>query len=329
MDVRHYAFIASRLQSAELQAKLLCPSGISSFGPAFDGALSLFVETTGSDLLSNPSEIAAPRLMKKLTDIYFAKVAASAESVFSLSPRQVALWKSQQGAHSSDWLRVVPISGLGQTMNGRTYRCVLGYRLGVALFPVSMPCSTCSRVFDGDLFGDHAVSCAGMVGIKHRHNIVRDTFLDVCFRSGISAGKEVDIGLRDGCDRPLRPADLLLYAWDRGRDVCVDLAGSSPLTRSGMIDFVPGQVVAKGVKHKCEKYRDLCAAKGYGFLPFSFSSLGELDADVVALLVRVRGFALGQDAGARATHHIFSRISFAIAKGVGAQLVSRMPTNFV
>ncbi|KAL6568249.1 hypothetical protein OROHE_003933 [Orobanche hederae] len=62
----------------------------------------------------------------------------------------------------------------------------------------------------------------------------------------------------------LRPADLLLYAWDRGRDVRVDLIGSSPLTRSGMLDFVPGQVVAQAAKRKCVKYRDLCAPKGYG-----------------------------------------------------------------
>ena len=114
MDVRHYPFIASRLQSAELQAKLLLPSGIIASGPAFDDALTLFNETTASDLLNNPSEIAAPKLMKRLTDIYFAKVAASAESVFSLTPHQVALWKSQQGAHSSDWLWAVPISGLGR-----------------------------------------------------------------------------------------------------------------------------------------------------------------------------------------------------------------------
>ncbi|KAL6542957.1 hypothetical protein OROHE_010477 [Orobanche hederae] len=168
-----------------------------------------------------------------------------------------------------------------------------------------------------------------MVSIKHRHNLVRDTLLDVYFRSGIFAGKKVDIGLRDGSDKPLRPADLLLYAWDRGRDVCVDLTGSSPLTRSGMLDFVSGQVVAEAAKRKCVKYRDLCAAKRYGFLHFSFSTLEELDADVVALLVRVRSFALAQDAGARVAHHIFSRISFAIAKGMGAQLVSRLPTNFV
>ena len=132
-----------------------------------------------SDFLSNPSKVAAPKLMKKLADIYFTKVTDSAESTFSLSPRLSALWKSQQGDHTSAWLRAVPISGLGQTKNAKTYRCVLCYRLGVPLFSASTPCSACSRVFPGDIFGDHAVSCAGIVGIKHRHNVVRDTLVDV------------------------------------------------------------------------------------------------------------------------------------------------------
>ncbi|CAA0838451.1 Cytokinin riboside 5-monophosphate phosphoribohydrolase LOG3, partial [Striga hermonthica] len=218
-------------------------------------------------------------------------VTDSAESVFSLSPRQVALWKSQQGDHASDWLRAVPISGLGQTMNGKTYRAVLCYRLSVPLFSISRPCSACSRVFDGDIFGDHAVSCAGVVGIKHRHNLVRDTLSDVCFRSGISVGKEVDIGLLDAQDRPLRPADLLLYSWDRGLDVCVDLTGSSLLTQFGMSDFVPGRVVVDAAQRKRAKYDALCATKGYGFLPFSFSSLRELHTEAIGLLKRIQKYS--------------------------------------
>ncbi|GKC92502.1 hypothetical protein Tco_1157944 [Tanacetum coccineum] len=58
-----------------------------------------------------------------------------------------------------------------------------------------------------------------------------------------------------------------------------------------------------------------CAAIGYGFLPFSFSSLGGLEADAVTLLKRIRKFSMAQDIGARAAVHIFNRISFAIAKG--------------
>ncbi|GJY52792.1 hypothetical protein Tco_0444456 [Tanacetum coccineum] len=151
----------------------------------------------------------------------------------------------------------------------------------ILLFSVLKPCSACSRVFAGDISGDHVVSCAGIIGIKHRHNVVRDTLVDIYYRSGISAGKEVVIGLDGGRDKPLRQADMLLYSWDGGIDVCVDLTGSSPLAQTGMVDF-------------------------------------ELEADTVTLLKRIRKFSMAQDIGARAAVYIFNRISFAIAKGVRA-----------
>ncbi|GKA11986.1 putative reverse transcriptase domain-containing protein [Tanacetum coccineum] len=312
-DVLNYAFLASRLQSAGLQTKLLRHTGIVSPGPNFDDALSVFNISMETDLLSSPSEIVAPKLMKKMADIYFTRVTKNAESTCSLSPRQMALWISQREDHTFDWLRTVHISRLGQTMNGKTYRCVLCYRLGILLFSVSKPCS---RVFARDIYGDHVVSCVGVIGIKHRHNVVRDTLVDICYRSGISAGKEVDIGLDGGRDKPLRPADMLLYSWDGGLDVCVDLTGSSPLTQTGMVDFVPGQAVIDATQRKRDKYMAKCTAIGYGFLPFSFSSLGELEADAVTLLKRIRKFSMAQDIGARAAVHIFNRISFAIAKGM-------------
>ncbi|GJV06647.1 hypothetical protein Tco_1344303 [Tanacetum coccineum] len=138
--------------------------------------------------------------------------------------------------------------------------------------------------------------------------MVRDTLVDICFRSGISAGKEVDIGLDEGHDKKLRPANMLLYSWDGGLNVCVDLTGSSLLTQTGMMsDFAP----------------DI----GYGFLPFSFSFLGELETDAVTLLKRIRNFSMAQDIRGRAAGHIFNRIGVSIAKGVGAQIVSRLPSN--
>ncbi|GJZ19554.1 hypothetical protein Tco_0556144 [Tanacetum coccineum] len=117
----------------------------------------------------------------------------------------------------------------------------------------------------------------------------------------ISAGKEVDIGLSGDGDKALRPADILLYSWDGGLDVCVDLTGSSPLTRTGMTDFAPGRVVIDAAQQ----------------------------ANAVTLLKRIRKFSMVQDIGARAAIHIFNRISFAIAKGVGAQIVSRLPSNLL
>nr|GEV93593.1 ABC transporter A family member 9-like [Tanacetum cinerariifolium] len=122
------------------------------------------------------------------------------------------------------------------------------------------PCSTCSKVFAGDIYVDHAVSCAGIIGIKHRHNVVGDTLVDICYRSGISGGKEFNIGLDEGRDKPLRPTDMLLYSWDGGLDVCVDLTGSSPLTQTWMADFVHGRAVIDAAHHKRVKYETKCVA---------------------------------------------------------------------
>nr|GEZ15707.1 hypothetical protein [Tanacetum cinerariifolium] len=209
----------------------------------------------------------------------------------------MALWTSQLEDHTSDWLRVVLISGLGQTMNSKTYRCVLCYRLGVPLFSVPKP----THLAPGSLW---------------------QMFIEIMF-------KEVEIGLGGGQDKPLRPADVLLYSWDRRLDVCVDLTSSSPLTQTGMIDFVPGPAVIKVAQRKRDMYEAKCADIGYGFLSFSFSSFGELQKDVVTLLKRIRIFYVTQDIRARVAVHIFNRIGFAIARGVGAQIISRLPTNFL
>ncbi|GJV46926.1 putative reverse transcriptase domain-containing protein [Tanacetum coccineum] len=228
-DGLDYTFLASRLQSAGLQTKRLPHIGIVSPGPIFYDALYVFNTSMETDLLSNLSEIDAPKLMKKMADIYFIQ------------------------GHTSDWLRTVPISGLGQTMNA------------------------CSRIFAGDIYGDHVVSCDEIIGIKHHHNVIRDTLVDIRYHSGISAGKEVDIGLDRGRDKLLRLADMLLYSWDGGLDVCVDLTGSLLLTQIGMIDFVPGRAVIDVAQRKRGKYMAKCAGIGYGFLPFSFSSLREFE----------------------------------------------------
>ncbi|GJX79191.1 hypothetical protein Tco_0327340 [Tanacetum coccineum] len=193
---------------------------------------------------------------RSISKLYFAMRTCSLR-VFELAQRSfdAALRSSLErivtafGPGFCDWqwrLSTLPFAfgGLGE--------------LDIPLLSVLKPCSACSRVFAGDIYGDHVVSCAG--------------------------GKEVYIELGEGRDKPLRPTDMLLYSWDRGLDVCVDLTCSSPLTQTGMVNFM------------------------------------ELEKDVVTLLKWIRKFSLTQDIGARTPVHIFNRISFAIARGVGAQI---------
>ncbi|GKA10762.1 hypothetical protein Tco_0690195 [Tanacetum coccineum] len=96
-----------------------------------------------------------------------------------------------------------------------------------------------------------------------------------------------------------------------------------------MVDFVPGRTVIDDAQRKRGKYMAKCAIIGYGFLPFSFSFLGELEADAVTLLKRIQKFSMTQDIKAHADVHIFNRISFAIAKGVGDQIVYWLLSNLL
>ena len=108
------------------------------------------------------------------------------------------------------------------------------------------------------------------------------------------------------------PYDRLIYCSILGMVgvmyICVDLTGSSPFTQSGMIDFTSGRAVIEAAQRKRVKYDAKCVDIGYGFIPFSFSSFGELEKDVVTLLKRVRRFSMTQDIGTRVAVHIFSRI---------------------
>ena len=73
-DALNYAFLASRLHSVSLQTKLLRHSGIVTSGPSLEEVVCAFNVKMEIDLLSNPDEIAASKLMKKLADIYFTRV---------------------------------------------------------------------------------------------------------------------------------------------------------------------------------------------------------------------------------------------------------------
>nr|GEZ40252.1 hypothetical protein [Tanacetum cinerariifolium] len=69
-----------------------------------------------------------------------------------------------------------------------------------------------------------------------------------------------------------------------------------------MADFVPGRAVIDAAQRK---------------------------RDAVTLLKRIQKLSMTQDIEAHAAIHIFNGISFAIAKGVGAQIVSRLPSNLL
>ncbi|GJW75158.1 hypothetical protein Tco_0134528 [Tanacetum coccineum] len=174
-DIIQYAFLASRLQTSALQSKILLKTGIASQGSSLMHAPDAFNTTCNVDVLSVTTCTSAPQMMKTLAKCYFGVVEKVLISKYSLSPRQ--------------------------RINHRQFRSVLCYRLLVPMFSKGSLCPICN-VHQMDKWGDHAVYCSSEVGVKFRHNLVRDILVDVCSKVGIMVRKEASMGFlsEDGKD---------------------------------------------------------------------------------------------------------------------------------
>ncbi|KAL5708293.1 hypothetical protein ACHQM5_019103 [Ranunculus cassubicifolius] len=247
---------------------------------------------------------------------------------YKATDREIAVHQCNRAPHSMDFLLAIPIEGLGQRMQPRLFRSVLRYRLSIPMFIDHEICPTCS-LKKMDIWGDHAIHCRNDIGAKYRHNLVRDVLADICNKSGVVAKKEVSVGLSSDTGKDLRPADLLIYNWDKGKDMCLDVIGVSPFTGSGVCSFVPGIAITNAVAKKRKKYESKCALSGYSFSTFAFTTFGELGADALVFLSRVTQAAQSLATSSKVGAFIYHRIGFALNKGVGAQLVVRLPTNFM
>lgn len=63
----------------------------------------------------------------------------------------------------------------------------------------------------------------------------------------------------------LRPAYLLVYNWENGRDTCFDVTGVSPFTSARTTSFTPGHAISAAVTRKYNKYLDKCLTHRYEF----------------------------------------------------------------
>ncbi|KAL5708954.1 RNA helicase [Ranunculus cassubicifolius] len=268
--------------------------------------------------------------MSTLADQYYKYIDKAFTVETGKSERLKHLLQCLRGNHAQDYLKVIPISGLGQVMDVRQYRAVLCLRLGVPLYCEGSLCPGCQK--QGlDKWGDHATQCANDIGFKYRHDLVRDGVGDILHKAGIAMRKEVDLGLmsNDGKSR-LKPADLLLYNWVGGKDTCIDITGSSPFvgySKGGR--FNVNGTVDQAVIAKHQKYDKACEERGLEFIPFAFSTYGFLHTEAVDVLDRVVQVLIGHGIESSIAHSIFYRVAFFIQKGVGAQLVARLPFNFL
>ena len=233
--------------------------------------------------------------------------------------RDMARLRAQEGPISNGWMSVLPSRALRTDINDGDYRVLLRWWLGLPLLPVgqTLPgCPACREPVDP--FGDHFV-CCDKNGSTRRHNALRDSLFEVLVQGSIPAAKEVTSGNRR------RPADILLIAWERGRDVAVDLTVTHPLGLSGH------PIVVQNVAHHCRRAEatktvaegELCRQAGWGFTPAAFTPWGGCGPSARALLHEVGRRATASLTGwpkLRRLRELHEGLSLTLAREVARQL---------
>ncbi|GKB36289.1 hypothetical protein Tco_0881231 [Tanacetum coccineum] len=158
-----------------------------------------------------------------------------------------------------------------------------------------------------DKWGDHAVHYSSEVGVKFRHNLVRDILVDICSKVGIMVKKEAPMGFRSGDGKDLRPANLFLFNWLQGKDACLDVTGISPFAGMGAKSWAPAVALLNAVEKKKKKYASICEDNGYKFIPFAFSTFGEFDKDALDTLLRIKSNSISHSNNVKSGEFIFHR----------------------
>ena len=197
----------------------------------------------------------------------------------------------ERGTHQ--WLLVVPILGLQQTIGMRHFRALLRYRLCMQMFPDDFRCPSCQAPMDA--FGDHALlgSCDSRLGgFQLCHSLVQRSLGIILRGAGIYHLVEPPHLRMERDDAPVsgrgsgltRPANILLFSWRGDRHCCVNLVGVSPARSSWRQAAQALRLVeeAKGAKHA-----ETCLTHGFDFAPFSFSVLRSLGPAAEEILTRV------------------------------------------
>jgi hypothetical protein len=321
------AYLASVTQTAPLQDRLLGTSTAPLVPPALAAKADYLalVPDVDAALFEDPDFVRSKvqaRLSKPLSQRAYREVLDDP----ARSDRDRAVLQSLTQPGASDWLLALPVPHLQQTMPPESFRCRLQYQLLIPIFQPGSQCPCCLRELD--VWGDHAVHCTsgGDVAIVGRHYSVRNG-LDAVLTSARQRVTREPAFPTPVPGQERRRADLRLHAWEEGRDLYIDIVGSSPLTVANLLHFVPGGAAARAAQDKQTRYAVLLSRQQppVAFQAFAFETFGGLHADALALLQRLQGL-LNQAIIAQEDvegYFVIRRVSFIIAAAVGRQLASR------
>ena len=211
--------------------------------------------------------------------------------------RDSARLAAQSEGLGSAWMQVVHLDEGTGRIDPAEYRLGLKWLLGVPIIPadcVGTPCPACATPMDHH--GDHLLCCRKN-NFYGRHFAVQEALITIAQAGGQPFVREAPLtdastNLRGPA---LRPADILLRAWQGGKDTAVDVTIRHPL-QSAELPW-SGQKAASFLKAtekaKESKYKAVCQSEGWSFSPAAFDTWGGLGPQAKDLLHKLIARATG------------------------------------
>ena len=229
---------------------------------------------------------------------------------------------NQEGPLANGWISIIPSHANHTILPDTDFRSLCRFWLGLPLLPegITLPeCPLCHESLDP--YGDHFVTCRKN-GSTRRHNALRDAWVQVLLVANVPHIKEVPTNDGD------IPADILLVAWDKGRDVAVDFTICSPCT----LDNYPlsperaRRHLAKIEAEKTALQKEMCEQMGWGHHPAGYSPWGGQGAHARSLLYEVLRRATADLVGwpkAQRLAELRQNLALTLAREVARQLAVR------
>jgi hypothetical protein len=333
-DICVFSYISSLSQTIDLQNRVIDNPNIG-LPLEYNYFRQYFI-----DMFNNHEEIGLPQCTQKnLATIYFKvkrlsvinDVFISMQDKELLQKRFIAILESFRQPHASAYLFALPNYSLNQVMSPKEFRANMALRLLIPKFSGELTCNKPNCAAKMDSYGYHAINCRGSHFARHE-GVVNALYLlamEACLHPKKNAQVQCLGTSWRGSSSSLvafRPADILMQ-WDEViRKCCVDVTVVSPIKSFMTENFLVGKEAKRAEDDKMAKHKDACCFSGFEFMPFAVDVFGVYAPAAKKLLKTIVSILEGSKGYPKylASNIVFSRISFAIHRGVAKQMVDRM-----
>ena len=219
------------------------------------------------------------------------------------------------GPLSSGWLIAVPHSS--NAMTSKEFTSLIKLRLGIPLYDSVLACDQCGAALDN--YGIHAITCR-----TTRHNIFRDSLLDLCTEAAWAPVAEKSGLLPNGS---FRPVDVFIPSFQNGKGTAIDVTITHPLQPL----YLPNSVEKWGVAAEAAEaaknvmYKDECDRSGVVFNPFAVESMGGLGQGAIQFTNNLCHRLSGRRGELRSVTmgYIRQKLSVALHRSVARSILKR------